>query len=96
MLGVVYEDFIIFGYCIVESLFFVFGMICVFDVVCGDFVWSFEMILVVDVFGGDIWLVDVCEFFGGVNSWVGMVFDEECGIVYVLIGLVVFDYWGGN
>lgn len=74
----------------------VLGYIWVFDVRIGEMVWIFYIILKFGEFGYESWLVEVYKWMGGVNFWVGFSLDEEWGIVFVFIGLVFYDFYGGD
>ncbi len=94
--GIVYQDLIIMGSSVSESLPAAPGHIRAFNVVTGEQVWRFNTIPQPGEFGYDTWPEEAYKEFGGANVWAGMTVDEERGLVYCPTGSATFDYYGGD
>ncbi|MDA9764870.1 PQQ-binding-like beta-propeller repeat protein, partial [Opitutales bacterium] len=84
--GIVYQDLIIMGSSVSESLPAAPGHIRAFNVVTGEQVWRFNTIPQPGEFGYDTWPEEAYKEFGGANVWAGMTVDEERGLVYCPTG----------
>lgn len=70
-----------------------FGVICGFDVNSGKFMWVFDL----GVKDLNVILVDEYVFiFNLLNFWVFVVYDVKLDLVYLLMGVIMLDIWGGN
>lgn len=94
--GIIYQDLIIMGSSVSESLPAAPGHIRAFNVITGEQVWRFNTIPQPGEFGYDTWPEDAYKEFGGANVWTGMAVDEERGLVYCPTGSATFDYYGGD
>ncbi len=80
--GIIFEDLIILGARVSESLGAAPGHIRAFDLHTGELRWIFETLP-----PGAI---------GGANAWAGMSLDAARGHVYVPTGSASYDFYGGN
>ncbi len=94
--GIIFEDLIIIGARMVESLPSAPGHIRAFDVRSGRQVWRFNTIPHPGELGHDTWPEDAYLRAGGANVWTGMALDVECGLVYCPTGSASFDYYAGD
>lgn len=94
--GSVYQDLIIMGSSVSESLPAAPGHIRAFNVITGEQVWRFNTIPQPGEYGYDTWPKEAYKEFGGANVWSGMAVDEERGLVYCPTGSATFDYYGGD
>lgn len=94
--GVIYENLIIMGSSVSESLPAAPGHIRAFNVITGEQVWRFNTIPQPGEYGYETWPEDAYKEFGGANVWAGMAVDEERGLVYCPTGSATFDYYGGD
>lgn len=74
----------------------VFGDVYVFDVLIGEFVWMFYNLLFEGEFGYDIWEDGLVDYIGNINVWMYMFYDEEFGLFYLLFGILMNDFYGGQ
>lgn len=94
--GVVFDNLIIMGAMVSESLPTAPGHIRAFDVRTGEQVWRFNTIPHPGEFGYDTWPPEAYKEFGGANVWTGLTVDEERGLVYCPTGSATFDFYGGD
>jgi len=94
--GIVYNDLIIMGSSVSESLPAAPGHIRAFNVLTGEQEWRFNTIPQPGEFGYESWPKDAYKDFGGANVWTGMALDDERGLVYYPTGSATFDYYGGD
>ncbi len=94
--GVVYEDLLIVGSVVSETLPSAPGDIRAFDAATGELRWSFHTIPHPGEPGYETWPEQAWKTHGGANSWAGMALDVERGLVYAGTGSGAFDFWGGN
>ena len=94
--GMVYQDLIIMGSSVSESLPAAPGHIRAFNVITGEQVWRFNTIPQPGEYGYETWPEEAYKEFGGANVWAGMALDEERGLVYCPTGSATFDYYGGD
>ncbi|MCZ6671759.1 MAG: PQQ-binding-like beta-propeller repeat protein, partial [Verrucomicrobia bacterium] len=94
--GVVFQDLIIMGSNVSESIPAAPGHIRAFDVRTGEQVWRFNTIPHPGEYGYETWPSEVYKTIGGANAWAGLTLDEERGLVYCPTGSATFDYYGGD
>lgn len=94
--GVVYNDLLVLGSVVSESLPSAPGYIRAFDAATGALRWTFHTIPHPGEPGYETWPEDGWKRLGGANSWAGMALDIERGLVYAGTGSAAFDFWGGN
>ncbi len=94
--GIVYNDLLILGAILPETLPAGPGDIRAFDVRTGKVRWTFHTIPHPGEFGYDTWPKDAWKYIGGVNNWAGMCLDEKRGLVFVPTGSAAFDFYGSN
>lgn len=94
--GIIYNDLLIMGSTLSESMGAAPGSIRAFNVRSGKLEWTFHTIPHPGEFGYETWPEDAHTYIGGVNCWAGMCMDVERGIVFVPLGSAAYDFWGGN
>lgn len=94
--GVVFEDLLILGSTVSESLPSSPGDIRAFDLKTGALRWSFHTIPHPGEFGYDTWSPDSWTINGGTNAWAGLTVDHRLGLVYGATGSASFDFYGAN
>ncbi|QXD23439.1 PQQ-binding-like beta-propeller repeat protein [Opitutia bacterium ISCC 51] len=94
--GIIYQDLIIMGSSVSESLPAAPGHIRAFNVKTGEQVWRFNTIPQPGEYGYETWPKEAYKEFGGANTWAGMAVDEKRGLVYCPTGSATFDYYGGD
>jgi quinoprotein glucose dehydrogenase len=93
---IVYQDLLIVGTIVPETLPAAPGDIRAYDVRTGKLRWSFHTIPHPGEFGYDTWPPDAWKYIGGVNNWSGMSLDTARGIVFAPLGSAAFDFYGAN
>ncbi|WP_236971241.1 outer membrane protein assembly factor BamB family protein [Membranihabitans marinus] len=92
-----YEDLLIVGCRLSESIHAMLGDVRAYDVWTGELKWTFETIPSPDQPGSETWAADnPREVAGGANCWMGSAIDRDLGIVYVPTGSAAYDFYGGN
>jgi quinoprotein glucose dehydrogenase len=94
--GVIYQDLMILGGRVGESLPASPGHIRAYDVRTGALRWTFRTIPLPGEPGHETWPKDAWQYAGGANSWAGMSLDEKRGLVFVPTGSAASDFYGGN
>jgi len=94
--GIIYEDLIIMGSRVMESVGAAPGHIRAFDVRTGEVAWTFHTIPYPGEFGYETWPKDAWQNSGGANAWAGMSVDDERGMVFIPTGSASFDFYGGD
>jgi quinoprotein glucose dehydrogenase len=94
--GVVFEDMLIIGSTVPETLPSAPGDIRAFDVNTGRIRWSFHTIPHPGEFGYDTWPPDAWTITGGANAWAGVVVDPALAMVFAATGSASFDFYGAN
>jgi quinoprotein glucose dehydrogenase len=94
--GVVFDDLLIIGSSMSETLPSAPGDIRAYDVNSGAVRWSFHTIPHPGEFGYDTWPPDAWKVSGGANAWSGVTVDRRRGIVYAATGSAAFDFYGAN
>lgn len=94
--GVIFEDLIIMGSRVNESLGAAPGHIRAFNVLTGALEWVFHTIPKPGEYGYETWPAEAYKTFGGANAWSGMSIDRERGVVYIPTGSASFDFYGSD
>jgi quinoprotein glucose dehydrogenase len=94
--GVVFEDNIILGSTVPETLPGTPGDIRAFNVDTGKLTWSFHTIPHPGEFGYETWPKDAYKILGGANAWSGLTIDPQLGMVFAATGSPAFDFYGAN
>ncbi len=94
--GIIYQDLIIVGAAVSESLGAAPGDIRAYNVITGDLAWTFHTIPHPGEPGYGTWPSDAYMTAGGANNWAGMSLDEERGIIYAPTGSPTYDYYGAD
>lgn len=92
--GVVFEDLLIIGSSVPETLPGSPGHIRAFDVKTGQRRWIFHTIPQPGEFGYDTWPKDAHQISGGANAWAGVTVDTKRGMVFAATGSASFDFYG--
>lgn len=94
--GVIYQDTIILGSTVPETLPGTPGHIRAFDVNTGEMRWIFHTIPHPGEFGYETWSKTSYEISGGANAWAGLSIDPKLGMVFAATGSGSFDFYGSN
>ncbi len=94
--GVVFEDLVIIGSRVSESVGAAPGHIRAFNVKDGRLVWVFHTIPKPGEFGYDTWPSSQIDSLGGANAWSGMSLDPARGMLFVPTGSASYDFYGGD
>jgi len=94
--GVVFEDLLIMGSTVPETLPSAPGDIRAFDVNTGKIRWTFHTIPHPGEFGYDTWPKDAYKYMGGVDVWGEITVDEKRGIAYFPVSDAKYELYGGD
>ena len=94
--GVVFEDLLIIGSTVPETLPGAPGDIRAYDVKTGALRWTFHTIPRPGEFGYETWPADAYKVSGGANAWAGVTIDVKRGLVFAATGSASFDFYGAN
>jgi len=94
--GVVFEDMLIMGSTVPETLPSAPGDIRAFDINTGKIRWSFHTIPHPGEFGSETWPEGAWQIAGGANAWAGVSLDAARGMVFAATGSSSFDFYGAN
>ena len=94
--GVIFEDMLIMGSTVPETLPGSPGFIRAFDVKSGKLRWVFRTIPRPGEFGYDTWSKESYKISGGANAWAGLSVDATLGMVFAATGSASFDFYGAN
>jgi quinoprotein glucose dehydrogenase len=94
--GVVFDDMIIFGSTVPETLPGAPGDIRAYDVNSGQIRWTFHTIPHPGEIGFGTWPPDAWKVSGGANAWAGLSVDSKLGMVFAATGSASFDFYGAN
>ncbi len=94
--GVVFENLVIMGSTVSETLPAPPGDVRAYDVRSGKLAWSFHTIPHPGEYGHDTWPADAWTYSGGANAWSGMSLDRERGLVFFGTGSAADDFYGAN
>lgn len=94
--GVVFDDLLIMGSSVPESLPSAPGDIRAYDIHTGALRWSFHTIPHPGEFGYSTWPPDAWKVVGGANAWAGVTLDRKRGMVFAATGSASYDFYGAN
>ena len=94
--GAIFEDLLIIGSSVPETLPGTPGHIRAFDVTTGKQRWIFHTIPQPGEFGYDTWPKDSYQISGGANAWAGVTVDTKAGMVFAATGSASFDFYGSS
>jgi quinoprotein glucose dehydrogenase len=94
--GVIFDDLLIMGSTVPETLPSAPGDIRAFDVNTGKLRWSFHTIPHPGEFGYESWPANAWQIAGGANAWAGVTLDAARGMVFAATGSASFDFYGAN
>ena len=94
--GVIFEDMIVYGTAVPETLPGAPGDIRAYDVHTGQMRWTFHTIPHPGEFGYETWPPDAWKINGGANAWAGLSVDPKLGIIFAATGSASFDFYGSN
>jgi quinoprotein glucose dehydrogenase len=94
--GVIFEDMIIMGSTVSETLPGSPGHIRAFDAKTGKMRWIFHTIPHPGEYGYETWPKDAWQISGGANAWAGLAIDPQLGMVFAATGSASFDFYGAN
>jgi quinoprotein glucose dehydrogenase len=94
--GVIYDDMIVYGTAVPETLPGAPGDIRAYDVHTGKIRWTFHTIPHPGELGYDTWPPDAWKINGGANAWAGLSVDPTLGMIFAATGSASFDFYGAN
>jgi quinoprotein glucose dehydrogenase len=94
--GVIFEDMIVFGSSVPETLPGAPGDIRAYDVNTGQIRWTFHTIPHPGEAGYETWPPDAWKVSGGANAWAGLSVDPKLGMIFAATGSASFDFYGAN
>ena len=94
--GVIFEDMLIIGSTVPETLPGSPGHIRAFDTHTGQLRWIFHTIPWPGEYGYETWPKDAYKISGGANAWAGLTVDPKLGMVFAATGSASFDFYGSN
>jgi quinoprotein glucose dehydrogenase len=94
--GVIFEDMLIMGSTVSESLPSAPGDIRAYDTKTGALRWIFHTIPRPGEFGYNTWPKNAYKVSGGANAWSGLTIDPTLGMVFGATGSASFDFYGAN
>jgi len=94
--GVVFENLLIIGSTVSETLPGSPGDIRAYDLKTGALRWIFHTIPHPGEFGYETWSPESYKVNGGANAWSGVTVDTRRGIVFAATGSASFDFYGAN
>ena len=94
--GVIFEDMIILGSTVPETLPSTPGHIRAFDVNTGEMRWIFHTIPQPGEYGYETWPKNAYRVSGGANAWAGLSVDPTLAMVFAATGSASFDFYGSN
>jgi quinoprotein glucose dehydrogenase len=92
--GQVFEDLLIMGSSVPETLPGSPGHIRAFDVNTGKLRWIFHTIPHPGEYGYDTWPKNAYTLEGGANAWAGVTVDAKNAMVFAATGSASFDFYG--
>src|SRR5262245_17792495 len=94
--GVVFENLLIIGSTVSETLPGSPGDIRAYDLQTGALRWIFHTIPHPGEFGYETWSPESYKVNGGANAWSGVTVDTRSGILFAATGSASFDFYGAN
>src|SRR5438876_68684 len=92
--GVVFEDLLIMGSTVPETLPGTPGHIRAFDINSGKVRWIFHTIPKPGELGYETWPKNAYTIAGGANAWAGVTVDPKNAMVFAATGSASFDFYG--
>src|SRR5437867_9588025 len=92
--GAIFEDLLIIGSSVPETLPGSPGHIRAFDVNTGTRRWICHTSPQPGEFGYDTWPKEAYQLAGGANAWAGVTLDAKLGMVFAATGSASFDFYG--
>ena len=92
--GSIFEDLLIMGSSVPETLPGSPGHIRAFDVNTGKVRWIFHTIPQPGETGYETWPKDAYKITGGANAWAGVTVDAKNAMVFAATGSASFDFYG--
>jgi quinoprotein glucose dehydrogenase len=92
--GSIFEDMLILGTSVPETLPGSPGHIRAIDVHTGKVRWIFHTIPKPGELGYDTWPADAYKLAGGANAWAGVTVDAKRAMVFAATGSASFDFYG--
>ena len=94
--GIVFEDLVIMGSSLSETLPAPPGDVRAYDVHTGKLAWTFHTIPHPGEFGHDTWPKDAWTYSGGANAWSGVSVDRGRGMLFFGTGSAADDFYAAN
>jgi len=94
--GAIFQDLLIMGSSVPETLPGTPGHIRAYDVATGKLRWIFHTIPQPGEFAYDTWPHDAYSQIGGANAWAGVTVDAKNAMVFAATGSASFDFYGVN
>ncbi len=94
--GVIFEDMLIIGSTVPETLPGSPGHIRAYDTKTGKMRWIFHTIPHPGEYGYETWPKDAYKISGGANAWAGLSVDLKLGMIFAATGSASFDFYGAN
>jgi quinoprotein glucose dehydrogenase len=94
--GAIFEDLLILGSSVPETLPGTPGHIRAYDVHTGRLRWIFHTIPQPGEFAYDTWPPEAYKLIGGANAWAGVTVDVKNAMVFAATGSASFDFYGVN
>lgn len=94
--GVIFEDMIIMGSTVPETLPGSPGHIRAFDANTGKMRWIFHTIPHPGEYGYETWPPEAYKISGGANAWAGLSVDPKLAMIFAATGSASFDFYGAN
>src|SRR5260221_4630627 len=94
--GAIFEDLLIMGSSVPETLPGTPGHIRAYDVNTGALRWIFHTIPHPGEFAYETWPPDAYKLIGGANAWAGVTVDTKNAMVFAATGSASFDFYGIN
>ncbi len=95
--GIIYKNLLIIGDRVAESEDAAPGHVRAYDALTGKLKWIFHTIPHPGEKGFETWPDSTAwKRLGAANNWAGMALDEKRGIVYIPLGSIGGDFYGGN
>src|SRR5262245_10718429 len=94
--GAIFEDLLILGSSVPETLPGTPGHIRAFDVSTGKLRWVFHTIPQPGEFAYNTWPPEAYKLIGGANAWAGLTVDPALSMVFAATGSASFDFYGVN
>jgi quinoprotein glucose dehydrogenase len=94
--GVIYNDLIILGSSVPETVPSTPGDIRAYDARTGKLRWKFNTVPRPGEFGYETWPKDTWKYSGGANAWAGLALDAKRGWCLRRRGSAAYDFYGAD